>query len=422
MRYTTEPGRNTGTDRAQARSGKPVQGSGTRAATLQRTVGNAAVARMIERERDRKGTGRAAVQASGGGEAIQDEAVREAAKTAGRGGSRLPDGVRTTMENAFGTNLDHIRVSVDEQAAASIGAKAYTVGDNIVVQSAGVLRDVETMAHEIHHTTQHDAPTGLSDPGNRWEREASDVGARVARGESVHHRAADGEEARDGAVHRTAVQRRVGFEFESQWRVRDHNGLTPEDERKYQDEVSEREAAIGVQVLVRMADLRQNSALLDETERSSKSEELKAKWLTGESPDHQATDEGRARLERARRESPAVYAQHMDFATLPLLQNGRIREAPIPGRDVPKMGTVGRGTGYRLTSDVSPTGGSALEWVTDPLTTRDELLRVMNEITQVSSALDARKDRDSFPLQEVDLGGFKAVPGMMVFPDRKSVV
>ncbi|CAL9325593.1 eCIS core domain-containing protein [Streptomyces sp. SudanB182_2057] len=416
MRYITEPGRNTGTDREQARPGKPVQGSGARAAALQRAVGNAAVARMIERERDREGTHRAAVQASGGGEAIRDEAVREAAKTAGRGGSRLPDGVRATMENAFGTKLDHIRVSVDEQAAAGIGATAYTVGDNIVVQSAGVLRDVETMAHEIHHTTQHDAPTGLSDPGNRWEREASDVGARVARGESVHHRAADGEEVPDGTVHRTAVQRRVGFEFESQWRVRDHNGLTPEDERKYQNEVSERDAAIGVQVLVRMADLRQNSALLDETERSSTSERLKEKWLTGKPGNYQATDEGRARLERARRESPAVYAQHMDFATLPLLQNGLIRETPIPGRDVPKMGTVGRGTGYRLTSDVSPTGGSALEWVTDPLTTKDELLRVMNEITQVSSALDARKDRDSFPLQEVDLGGFEAVPGMMVYP------
>ncbi|WP_289970534.1 DUF4157 domain-containing protein [Streptomyces sp. CSDS2] len=140
---------------------------------------------MIQRERGREDTDRAAVQEFGSGEAIRDEAGREAAKTAGRGGSRLPDGVRTTMENVFGTKLDHIRVSVDEQATASVGAKAYTVGDNIAVQSAGVLRDVETMAHEIHHTTQHDAPTGLSDPGNRWEREASDVGARVARGESV---------------------------------------------------------------------------------------------------------------------------------------------------------------------------------------------------------------------------------------------
>ncbi|MGW1599034.1 eCIS core domain-containing protein [Streptomyces sp. NPDC002343] len=431
MRHTTESRRNTGPDREQARPGAPVHGPGTlpaavvaagrgrppRAsspATLQRAIGNAAVARMIER--DREGAGQGAAQAFGGGDARREDAVREAARTAGHGGSRLPDGVRTTMENAFGTRLDHIRVSVDERAAASIGARAYTVGDNIVVQSASVLRDVETMAHEIHHTTQRDAPAGLSDPGDRWEREASDVGARVARGESVRHSAADDEEQRDGAVHRTAIQRRVGFEFESQWRVRDHNDLTPEDERRYQDEVSQRDAVIGAQILARMADRRQDSDLLDETERSATGEELRNRWLTGEPGRYQATDEGRARLERARRESPGAYAAHVDFATLPLLQNGRIREAPIPGRDVPKMGTVGRGTGYRLTSDVSPTGGSALEWVTDPLTTRDELLQVMDEITQVSSALDARKDQESFPLREVDLGGFRASPGIMVFP------
>ncbi|WP_329575517.1 DUF4157 domain-containing protein [Kitasatospora sp. NBC_01250] len=434
MRRTTVSRSNTGSDRERVGPGAPVRGSGTRSsgaapvaggrplpgspAALQRAVGNAAVARMIERERGREGAGHAAVQAFGGGGASGPDVVREAAATAGRGGSRLPAGVRTTMENAFGTRLDHIRVSVDEQATASIDARAYTVGDNIVVQSASVLRDVETMAHEIHHTTQHDAPTGLSDPDDRWEREASAVGARVARGERVH-RCADDEEHRGGAVHRSAVQRRVGFEFESQWRVRDHNNLTAEDDQRHLDEVAQRDAQIGVQVLVRMADRRQNSDLLDETERAKAGEELQNAWLTalpGSPVRYQATEEGRARLARARQDDPGSYARHVDLATLSLLQNGRIRETPIPGRDVPKMGTVGGGAGYRLTSDVSPTGGSALEWVTDPLTTKDELLQVMAEITQVSGALDARKDQASFPLQEVDLGGFRAAPGIMVFP------
>ncbi|MFF7635841.1 DUF4157 domain-containing protein [Kitasatospora sp. NPDC008050] len=373
-------------------------------------IGNVAVARMIERERNQEATGR--------------DAVREAARVAGRGGSRLPDGLRTTMEHAFGTRLDHLRVSVDERATAGIDAKAYTVGDSIVVQNASVLRDVETMAHEIHHTTQHDAPLGLSDPDDRWEREASDVGARVARGESVHDCAAGGGDRQHDAVHRTAVhrtavQRRVGFEFESQWRVRDHNNLTAQDEQRYQDEVSRRDDLIGVQVLLRMADRRQHSDLLDDTERARPGEELKNAWLTAQPAgpgQYQATAEGTARLARARRDAPDAYAQHQHFAALSLLQNGRIRESPIPGRDVPKMGTVGGGTGYRLTSDVSPTGGSALEWVTEPLTTKDELLQVMGEITRVSSALDARKDEESFPLQDVDLGGFRALPGMVVFP------
>ncbi|MEY9847214.1 DUF4157 domain-containing protein [Streptacidiphilus sp. MAP5-3] len=214
MRHTTEPHQNAGSDRDSATPRGPVRSPGTLPAfgaamaaagrggplqagslgALQRAVGNAAVARMIGRERNQEGAGH-------GDNAVQDDnAVQEAARTAGRGGSRLPNGVRTTMEQAFGTSLDHVRVSVDEQAAASINARAYTVGNNIVVQNASVLRDVETMAHEIHHTTQHDAPAGLSDPGNRWEREASDVGARVARGESLQRCAADGEEHEGGGL------------------------------------------------------------------------------------------------------------------------------------------------------------------------------------------------------------------------------
>lgn len=234
---------------------------------------------MIERDRNREGGGaghgHGAVQTFDGGNASGPDAVAEAARTAGRGGSRLPSGVRTRMEDAFGTRLDHVRVSVDKQAAASINAKAYTVGDNIVVQNTNVLHDVETMAHEIHHTTQHDAPAGLSDPNDRWEREASDVGARVARGQSVHRRAEGDEEHGGGGVQRAAVQRRVGFEFESQWRVRDHADLTEEDERNYQNEVSERDAIKGTQVLATIAERRYNVNLLGTAERDIPADELR---------------------------------------------------------------------------------------------------------------------------------------------------
>ncbi|MGC0421812.1 DUF4157 domain-containing protein [Embleya sp. AB8] len=444
MRHTTESRRNAGPDREQPRPrdavrtpGPPTAGRGRplpagAPAALQRSIGNAAVARMVERERNRPGAGhgRGAVQRSGDGAAGGPDVVREAAKSAERGGNRLPGGVRRTLEDAFGTRLDHVRVSVDERAAASIDAKAYTVGNNIVVRSASVLRDVETMAHEIHHTTQHDAPAGLSDPDNRWEREASEVGARVARGEGVQRSAIDGEkrdEEHDETGQRLAIQRRVGFEFESQWRVRDHNNLTAADEQNYQDEVSRRDAVIGAQILMKMA-LRQFADLLDPTELTQTSEQLRNEWLSPlpqtrpNDPSFQTTAAGSARLERARQEKPAEYAVHKEEAALPLLGNGVIRETPLRGRDVPKMGTVGRGRGYRLTSDVSPTGGAALEWVTDPLDTRDELLGVMDEITRVSGALDARKDQESFPLQEVGLGGFTADAGIMVFPLRGEIV
>jgi hypothetical protein len=433
MRRSTESSHNAGPGREQAKPhgtgrtpGTPIAGRPLWAGApgaLQRSIGNAAVARMVERERPRN---RGAVQRSAGGGAGGPDAVREAVRSAERGGSRLPNAIRRTAENAFGTKLDHIRVSVDEQAAASIDAKAYTVGDNIVVHSASVLRDVETMAHEIHHTTQHDAPAGLSDPDNTWEREASEVGARVARGESVQRRAGDGEE-HDDAGRRTAIQRRVGFEFESQWRVRDHSNLTDADEQAYQDEVSERDGLLGARLLASIAG-KTLPHLLDQAEMDKTRGELETQWLTAlpqtqpTDPAFEATEAGKARLARMRQEKPDEYAQQMENIAYSLMANGVIRETPIPGRDVPKMGTVGRGTGYRLTSNVSPTGGSALEWVTDPLDTKDELLHVMGEITHVSAALDDRRDQESFELRQVEFGGFTADPGIMVYPLRGEIV
>lgn len=421
MRRTTESRRST--DREQTRTQGPVRTTGPLPArspgALQGAIGNAAVSRMIARERN---PGDAA-ETRGNGGASGPDAVREAVRAAGRRGRRLPTGLRTSMESAFGTGLGHLRVSVDERAAAGIDAKAYTVGDDIVVQNASVLRDVETMAHEIHHTTQHDAPSGLSDPDGKWEREASEVGARVARGQSVHRRAGDGEER--GGRDTGAIQRRVGFEFESLWQVRDHSDLTEQDERNYQTEVSERDAVIDAKILWKMADRKQVCDLRDAAEQES-GQDLLTTWLTrlpGGDPDQfQLTAEGSARIARAKREHPDSYQRHAADAVPALLHNNRIRETPLPGRNVPKMGTLGSGTDYRLTSDVSPTGGSALEWVTDPLSTREQLLRVMGEITALSTALDSRKDKESFRLDEVDLGSFTALPGMTVFPLRGALL
>ncbi|MFD7071503.1 DUF4157 domain-containing protein [Streptomyces sp. NPDC059913] len=379
---------------------------------LQRTYGNAAVARMIEGERNR-------ADADQG-----HDAVREAVRTAGRGGTRLPGGMRATMERAFGADLGHLRVSVDARTTAAIDAKAYTVGDNIVVQNASVLRDVGTMAHEIHHTTQRGAPAGLSDPGDRWEREAAEVGDRVARGGSAHpHATTGGEDRGNGAGHRDAVQRRVGFEFESQWRMRDHNDLTQADEESYQNEIVEREAVRHAQIMVTLAGKSADAKrLLDETEQSASEADLMRRWLTPAPPDRpyerRLTDEGAGRLRRLRQEAPDTYEQLMADGETALLRNNAIRETPIPGRDVPKMGVVGGGTKYQLTSDVSPTGGSALEWVTDPLDSKDEVVEVMNTITKVSSALDARQAETSFPLDGIRVAGFEAQSGIMVFPLR----
>ncbi|MEU6387594.1 DUF4157 domain-containing protein [Streptomyces bauhiniae] len=437
MRHTTEPRGNAAPDRQQAQGRNAVRTPSRTPATttphpgrplppapltaLQRAIGNTATARIIQRERNRSATtqDRGAAQTAGADDTTRPDAVREAAKTAGHAATPLPHSMRTTMENAFGTPLDHLRVKVDEQAAASIDAKAYTVGTDIVVQNAAVLNDVETMAHEIHHTTQRDAPAGLSDPHDKWEREASETGARIARGQSVHHHTDTGEH-QDHAPQHTAIQRRVGFEFESQWRVRDHNDLTDQDEQNYQDEVTRRDALRGARVLATIADQKPYAHLLEPSEEETPAPELKNTWLTplpgGEQGEYLPTEEGAARLGKLRQKSSTEYEELMTTVELPLLMKNLIRETPIRGRDIPKMGTVGAGKNYRLTSDVSPTGGSALEWVTDPLSTRADVLNVMNTITQVSAALDARQDTESFPLTDIQVPGFDAEPGMRVFP------
>lgn len=142
---------------------------------LQRVAGNAGVAALVEDERS---------------------PVHDVVASGGR--SLEPD-VRADMEGRFGTDFGDVRVHDDGAAAASatsVNAHAYTVGSNIVFQ-----RDVydpsshagrTTLAHELTHVVQQrsgpvdgtSAPGGIkvSDPGDRFEREASANADRIMSG------------------------------------------------------------------------------------------------------------------------------------------------------------------------------------------------------------------------------------------------
>jgi hypothetical protein len=140
---------------------------------LQRTAGNGAVAQLLEDDRspvlDVVGTG---------------------------GGSRLDRDTRSTMETAFGTSFDHVRIHSDERASRSaeaVGANAYTVGSDIVFRSGhfspGTPTGQRTLAHELAHVVQQsqgpvdgtDAPGGirLSHPSDRFERAADQTAGDV---------------------------------------------------------------------------------------------------------------------------------------------------------------------------------------------------------------------------------------------------
>ncbi|WP_116210017.1 DUF4157 domain-containing protein [Streptomyces olivoreticuli] len=149
--------------------------------TLQRTAGNRAVRGMLQREAEESGgTPRSSVHdviSSGGGRA-------------------LDAGTRADMEARLGADFSDVRVHTDgaaHESARDVGARAYTVGNDVVFQ-----RDAydpsshegrTTLAHELTHVIQQrsgpvegtEAPGGIrvSDPSDRFEREAAANAERV---------------------------------------------------------------------------------------------------------------------------------------------------------------------------------------------------------------------------------------------------
>ncbi|MEU1279377.1 DUF4157 domain-containing protein [Streptomyces sp. NPDC005805] len=161
---------------------------------LQRSAGNAAVAQMVRRagataERDAHRHG------PGCGHAEDQQPVqRSTVHAVLRGGGRpLDERSRTDMEARFGADFSDVRVHTDAAArasAAQLGAAAYTSGSHIVAGPAGI--DRHTLAHELTHVLQQrsgpvagtDRGDGLrvSDPSDRFEREAEATARRVLSG------------------------------------------------------------------------------------------------------------------------------------------------------------------------------------------------------------------------------------------------
>ena len=105
------------------------------------------------------------------------------------GGAPLDTDTRSFMESRLGADFSDVRVHTDgaaTESARSLGAEAYTVGTDVVVQSQrwspGTEAGRHLLAHELTHVVQQKAgpvdgtPTGdgiaLSDPGDRFEQEA----------------------------------------------------------------------------------------------------------------------------------------------------------------------------------------------------------------------------------------------------------
>ena len=112
----------------------------------------------------------------------------------GRGGGRpLDDALRRAMEARLGEPLDTVRLHVDARSTESVDAKAYTVGEEIVVHPEfAKLKSPEgqkLLVHELAHVVQQrrgpvdgsPTPGGIrvSNPSDRFER-AADATVRAS--------------------------------------------------------------------------------------------------------------------------------------------------------------------------------------------------------------------------------------------------
>ncbi|WP_031524001.1 DUF4157 domain-containing protein [Streptomyces sp. NRRL F-5123] len=166
---------------------------------LQRLVGNSGVGAVLQREvqhghehdheREDEHEGRAEAPGAAPRSSVHDV-------VGGGGGEPLDAGTRTDMESRLGADFGDVRVHTDSGAhasAAEVGARAYTVGNDIVFQrdAYDTASDTgrTTLAHELTHVMQQrqgpvdgtETAGGIrvSDPSDRFEREASANAERV---------------------------------------------------------------------------------------------------------------------------------------------------------------------------------------------------------------------------------------------------
>ncbi|WP_262697639.1 MULTISPECIES: DUF4157 domain-containing protein [Streptomyces] len=150
--------------------------------TLQRTVGNSAVGAALQRDAEQ------------GEEGERRSSVHDVVSSGG--GEPLDTDTRGDMETRLGADFGDVRVhtgSAAHESAKEVGAHAYTVGNNVVFQrdsyDPASHQGRTTLAHELTHVIQQrsgpvdgtEAPGGIrvSDPSDRFEREASANAERV---------------------------------------------------------------------------------------------------------------------------------------------------------------------------------------------------------------------------------------------------
>ncbi|MGW6984922.1 eCIS core domain-containing protein [Streptomyces sp. NPDC054932] len=216
-RTRSAEGRKGGAPARQPQAASPAPPPGLLA--LQSAVGNAAVVQLLRRaghpgaeERHRHDADCDHRQTE---HPVQRSTVNDVLRTPG---NTLDNATRTEMEARLGADFSDVRIHTGAAArasAAEVGARAYTSGNHVVIGKGGA--DRHTLAHELTHVIQQrqgpvagtDNGSGLriSDPSDRFEREAEANATRVLSG-PVPSRATQAPAERSGGG-QESVQRSV---------------------------------------------------------------------------------------------------------------------------------------------------------------------------------------------------------------------
>ena len=192
---THHPGKAPAADQPSRATPAPrVNGAGKDTVALQRSIGHAAVSRMLEQARHQHGAGGGRQQAAPA--PAQRSAVHDVLIGSGQ---PLGASLKEEMEARLGADFSDVRVHTDDAArasAAGVGARAYTSGSHVVIGDGGA--DKHTLAHELTHViqqrqgpvagTDHGNGLKLSDPSDHDEKAAEVNAARAMRAPLSQHR------------------------------------------------------------------------------------------------------------------------------------------------------------------------------------------------------------------------------------------
>lgn len=145
------------------------------------------------------------LQASAGNASVAgflaEDAPDQVRSVLGSGGERLDQTVAADMSARLGADVSNVRIHRDTAASESahaVHANAYTVGDDIVFRAGhfdpGSPAGQQTLAHELTHVIQQRSGAvdgtemggglAVSDPSDRFEREAAANAAHVMAAEA----------------------------------------------------------------------------------------------------------------------------------------------------------------------------------------------------------------------------------------------